>query len=126
MMSAITSYKDLLVWQKSLVLTVGVYELTKKFPREEIYGLTSQMRRAAASIPANIAEGSTRDYLKEYINFLSIAYGSGAELETFLTVAKELKYISQEELSEPTQRLDEIMPMLNGLIRKLKAKHVRL
>ena len=126
MMSTITSYKDLLVWQKSLVLTVGIYELTKKFPHEEIYGLTSQMRRAAASIPANIAEGSTRGYLKGYINFLSIAYGSGAELETFLTIAKKLKYISEEELNEPTQRLDEIMRMLNGLIRKLKVKRIRL
>lgn len=122
MNSHISSYKDLTVWQKSITLTLLVYELTRSFPKEELYGLTSQMRRAAASIPANIAEGSTRGYLKGYINFLSIAYGSGAELETFLVIAKELGHVSESDYAEATAQLNEVMRMLNGLIKKLRAK----
>lgn len=118
----ISSYKDLGVWQKSVGFTTYVYELTKAFPREELYGLTSQMRRAASSIPANIAEGSTRGYRNGYINFLSIAYGSGAELETFLTIAKELRYLTTPDYTMAQQRLGEIMRMLNSLIRVLKVK----
>ena len=121
-MAIISSYKDLSVWQKSVALTIQVYEITKRFPREELYGLTNQMRRAASSIPANIAEGSTRGYLKEYISFLSIAYGSGAELETFLIIARELQYIVQNEYEKVAEELNTIMRMLNGLIRKLKDK----
>ena len=122
MTATIYSYKDLIVWQKSINLVVHIYELTKKFPREEIYGLTSQMRRAAASIPANIAEGSSRGYLKEYISFLSIAYASGAELETFLIIAKKLNYLSTPEQTKITEQLNEVMRMLNVLIRRLKDK----
>lgn len=122
MTKEISSYKDLIVWQKSIDLTSKAYELTKKFPREEIYGITSQIRRAASSIPANIAEGSARGYIKEYINFLSIAYGSGAELETFLVIAKELNYLSADEYAKMAEILSEIMRMLNGLLKKLKTK----
>lgn len=122
MSKEISSYKDLIVWQKSIVLTLKIYELTKKFPREEIYGITSQIRRAASSIPANIAEGSTRGYIKEYINFLSITYGSGAELETFLVIAKELSYLSDGEYLKTAESLGEIMRMLNGLLKKLRIK----
>ena len=78
----IHSYKNLLVWQRSMDLVVAIYGLTKKFPKEEIYGLTSQMRRASVSIPSNIAEGRFRGTRKDYLQFLRIAYSSGAELET--------------------------------------------
>lgn len=114
------SYKDLIVWQKSITLTTDIYEITKKFPKDEIYALTSQMRRAASSIPANIAEGSSRGYIKEYISFLSIAFGSGAELETFLLIAKNLKYLTPEQHDKLLALLNEIMRMLNVLIRKLR------
>lgn len=84
----ISSYKDLLVWQKALELSVEIYNLTENFPKEEIYGLTSQIRRAAVSIPSNIAEGRYRGSKKDFSQFLRIAYASGAELETQLEIAK--------------------------------------
>jgi len=106
----IRSYKDLIVWQKAFKLALNVYEVTKKFPKEEVYGLTSQMRRCAISIPSNIAEGYARHRRLEYIQFLQIAFASGAELETQLLIAKELGLVGQ----------DEVMKMLNSLIGKLK------
>lgn len=114
------SYKDLLVWQKSIDLVIMIYQCTRGFPKEEIYGLTSQLRRAASSIPANIAEGSSRGYRKEYINFLYIAFASGAELETHLLISKKLKYLSGQDFDQTAKLLTEIMKMLNGLIRKLR------
>lgn len=84
------TYKDLIVWQKSIELVKEIYLLTEDFPKEEIYGLTSQIRRCAVSIPSNIAEGKMRTTNKEFSHFLSIAYGSGAELETQLILAKLL------------------------------------
>ncbi|GIW67473.1 MAG: hypothetical protein KatS3mg096_341 [Candidatus Parcubacteria bacterium] len=87
----ILSYKDLLVWQKAIELVMEIYELTKYFPKEETYGLVSQIKRAAVSIPANIAEGRSRRTRKDFIQFLRIAYASGAELETHLEIAKRLK-----------------------------------
>jgi len=86
------SYKNLIVWQKSVELAVEVYELTDRFPKSEIFGLTSQMRRAAVSIPSNIAEGRRRLTQKEFIHFLTISYGSGAELETQLEISKKLSF----------------------------------
>jgi len=86
----IHSYKDLIVWQRSVELIVAVYELTEKFPREEIYGLTSQMRRAAIFIPSNIAEGRFMGTKNDYLHYLRVAYGSGAELETQVETAKRL------------------------------------
>lgn len=123
-MSAVSSYKDLTVWQKSVACTVHVYEMTRKFPKEELYGITSQIQRAATSIPANIAEGSTRGYLNQYINFLSVAYGSGAELETFLVIAKRLGYITERDRAVVEVELNEVMRMLNSLIRILKGKRL--
>jgi len=86
----IHSYKELVVWKKAIELVASVYELTESFPKEEIYGLTSQMKRAAVSIPSNIAEGRFRGTRKDFIQFLRIAYGSGAELETQIEIAKIL------------------------------------
>ena len=116
------SYKELIVWQKSYQLTIDLYQITKKFPREELYSLTSQIRRAVIAIPSNIAEGYTRQYSREYIQFLSIAFSSGAELETQIMLARDLKYISNEEYRKSSELLDEIMRMLNSLINKIRSK----
>lgn len=113
------SYKELVVWQKSYHLVLTVYEITKSFPKEELFGLSSQMRRCAVSIPSNIAEGNTRNGKKEHIQFFRIAYGSGAELETQLLLAKDLKYISESIFREVEQELQEVMRMLNKLIATL-------
>jgi len=91
-MSNVTSYRDLIVWQKSVQLVVTVYKLTENFPRTEIHGLTSRMRRAAISIPSNIAEGRRRGSKKEFKQFLTNAFGSGSELETQVEIAKLLPF----------------------------------
>lgn len=114
------SYKDLTVWQKSLKLSLQVYKATKKFPKDELYGLTSQIRRCAVSMPSNIAEGYSRYSKAEYIRFLQIAFASGAELETQLLISKELKYIENKDYKNIDDLLQENMKMLNVLIRKLK------
>ena len=91
-------FRDLRVWQGGMELVESVYRVTQSFPKQEIYGLTSQLRRAAVSIPANIAEGQSREHIKEYLNFLSIAQGSVAELETELEIAGRLGYIAPDAL----------------------------
>ena len=88
-----TDYKDLIVWQKAIDLATWIYSLTSRFPKEELYGIVSQMRRAAVSIPSNIAEGQSRQHKSEFIQFLSIAKGSLSELETQLIISGRLKYI---------------------------------
>jgi len=113
------SFKDLQVWQKAKQVGLEVYKLTKELPKEELYGLTSQMRRAAVSIPSNISEGHARKSTKEFINFLSIALGSTAELETQLIFCVELGYLNQEQTKEACQLLDEIGKMIRGLNKKL-------
>lgn len=118
----IKSYKDLIVWQKSFTLTLSVYKITADFPKSEIWGLSSQMQRAAVSIPSNIAEGYARQSLAEYIHFLKIAFGSGAELETQILIAREINLIDQGRFDEINALLGEVMSMLNSLIRKLKTK----
>lgn len=94
--------------------------LTKKFPKEELYGLTSQMRRSAISIPSNIAEGFKRYHDKEYKQFLYIALGSSAELETQLIISEELKYINKKEMERICEKLDHLSKMITVLMRKLK------
>lgn len=115
-----SSYRDLVVWQKAKGVAVLVYQLTDHFPKEEIYGLTSQMRRAAVSIASNIAEGQSRGTKKEFHHFLRIAYGSGAELETQFEIALELGTLKPGEYESVLGLLDEVMRMLNTLIRKVK------
>lgn len=114
------SYRELLVWQKAINLVVDSYRATAGFPRSETYGLMSQIRRAATSIPANIAEGYGRGSRKKYLQFLMIAQGSLKELETHLIVAEKLAYLTKS----PTERLlsstDELGRMLGTLIRRLK------
>ncbi|MCL5062439.1 MAG: four helix bundle protein [Nitrospirae bacterium] len=116
----ITSYKDLIVWQRAMELVTAIYKLTENFPKSEIYGLTSQMRRAAVSIPSNIAEGKMRGTRKDYRHFLLNAYGSGAELETQIEIAKQLCFGRNIDFNEPSELLEEVMKMLNALIKNLK------
>ncbi len=115
----IQSYKDLIVWQKSVELVVAIYELTDDYPKIEIYGLTSQTRRAGVSIPANIAEGRRLGSKKEFRQFLVIAFGSGAELESHIAVAKKLPFGKNLNFSKVDPLLDEIMRMLNTMIKNL-------
>lgn len=110
------SYQDLKVWQKSVDFGLAIYQLTDSFPVTERYGLISQMRRSAVSIPSNIAEGRYRRSAKEFANYLHIAFGSGAELETQLLFSVRLGYISKIQYQIASDALTEIMKMLNGLI----------
>lgn len=113
------SYKNMLFWKLGMELTKNIYKLTQRFPRAEQYGLVSQMRRAAVSIPANIAEGARRGSRKEYRVFLSYSFGSGAELETYLDLCLDLQYITSDEHKLLVNTLDQIMRMLNSAITKL-------
>ena len=113
------SYKELIVWQRSVELTVALYELTEFFPKEEIYGIVSQMRRSAVSIPSNIAEGRFRGTQKDYVHFLRIAYGSGAELETQIEISKRLVRTKSLKYDIVDSLLEEVMKMLNVMIRNL-------
>ena len=120
--TSVRSYRDLKVWQKSMDLTVRTYEVTRRFPSEEKYGLVSQMRRAAASVPANIAEGRARRSTKEFIQMLGIARGSLAELETFVTLSERLGLIRSETSESLLEDCAEINRMMNGLMRALSSK----
>ena len=112
-------YKDLLIWQRSMGLAKIVYQVTKGFPPEERYGLTSQLRRAAVSIPSNIAEGQARKGTSEFLQFLSVATGSLAELETQLLLSVELAYCKQIEVDPLLQEIDELQKMIVALRRRL-------
>jgi len=119
-MITVNSYKDLIVWQKAMDLVLEIYILTEKFPKEEIYGLVSQMRRATVSIPSNIAEGRSRGYRKGYRQFLLNAYGSGGELETQIEISKRLPKTKNLDYSKIDNLLEEVMKMLNKMINTLK------
>ena len=119
----IKSYRDLEVWQKAMDLVVVCYEITKEFPKNEIYGLTSQLQRAAVSIPTNIAEGQARQHTKEFIQYLSISYGSVAELETLLQIAENLNYLSTNQLCKLMDRTAALGRMINGLRKSLEKRH---
>ncbi|HAT03793.1 MAG TPA: four helix bundle protein [Candidatus Magasanikbacteria bacterium] len=113
------SYKDLIVWQKSMDLAVEIYRLTEDFPKTEMYGLTSQMRRSVISIASNIAEGKTRGTKRDYRSFVVIAFASGAELETQIELAKRLFFDQNFNFEKIDLLLGEIMRMLNSLKYKL-------
>lgn len=115
-----SNYKELKVWQKSHLLALRVYKITETFPANEMYGLTSQLRRVAASIPTNIAEGQGRLSKKEYKQFLSISRGSAKEVEYLLLLAKDLGYINDEIYKELSTKCETILKMLNGLIKSIK------
>jgi four helix bundle protein len=116
------SYKDLLVWQKAIALAKIVYRLTENFSSTEKFGLVVQMRRAAVSIPSNIAEGQARHTTGEFIQFISHAEGSVAELDTQLILSKELKLCNEARAVPAFELIDELRPMLNALRRKLVAR----
>lgn len=113
-------FRKLMVWQKAHQLTLAVYQATGAFPREELYGMTSQMRRAAASIPANIAEGCGRDSEAELARFMEIAMGSASELEYHLLLAKDLKFLGTEQHSNLHQKTVEVKRMLAPFIKRLR------
>lgn len=110
-----TNYRDLIVWQKAIELVTLTYKLVAKFPKEEMFGLSSQMKRAAVSIPSNIAEGSKRSTEKDFRHFLMISYGSGAELETQIEIAKRLFPAVCKDTAEVQAMLEEVMKMLNKM-----------
>jgi four helix bundle protein len=114
------THKDLDVWKKSIELVTVIYDITKQFPKEEMFGLVSQMRRAAISIPSNIAEGATRNSKKEFKQFLYIALASASELETQIIIAKNLNYINKELEQNLVSELNTISRMLQGLIKSIK------
>ena len=121
--NVIKDYMDLNVWKKSHRLVVDIYKITRDFPKYEIYGLVSQLRRAAFSIPANIAEGNGKQYFKEYIQFLYISKSSLNETKYFILLSKELGYLSEERYNELRASIENISMMLMGLIKSLKKKN---
>jgi four helix bundle protein len=120
-MAKIKNYRDLLVWQKSMDMTVMLYRIVKNLPKEEIYSLSDQMRRAAMSIPSNIAEGFGRNSTKEYIHFLYITKGSVCELETQLMLCVKIKYLTETEIQPIMDLLDEIGKMITTIIKTINA-----
>lgn len=121
-MVSLKNYRHLEVWKKAMDLVVECYRVTRDFPKDEVYGLSGQLRRAAVSIPANIAEGQGRQHKKEFLRYLSIAYGSLAELETHLQIAERLNYIAMDQLKPLMDKTSEIGRMINGLRKSLEAK----
>lgn len=117
------SHRDLIVWQKSIALCKDIYKLTASFPDREIYALSSQMRRAAISIPSNIAEGRNRASRKDYCHFLQIAYGSASELETQLLISKELSYCDEANYNKTQGQITEVAKMLHVMIYKLNGDY---
>ena len=121
-MDKIRSYKDLLVWQKAIDITADAYKITKTFPSEERFGLSSQMQRAAVSIAANIAEGHGRGTRADYAHFLDMANGSVAELETLFIIVRKLAYCSDQQCSKMEGQLHEVGKMLGSLRNKLRLR----
>jgi four helix bundle protein len=118
----INSYRDLQVWQKAIALSVACYRLTSTFPKDELYGMTSQIRRSSASIPANIAEGHGREHTRSFVQFLRVAQGSLKELETHLYLAEKVGLTSSSDLEPMFAASEELGRMLRALIRTLQAK----
>lgn len=118
----VKSCKDLLVWQKSMVLVQEVYQATQPFPTYELYGLAGQMRRAAVSVPSNIAEGQARQSSAEFHHFLTVAYGSLAELDTQVIIARELGYLTDETAKNVSDKIAEVGRMMNALISQIAKK----
>ena len=114
-------HHKLVVWKRSLVFVTQIYRMTAQFPPEERFGLVSQMRRAAVSIPSNIAEGAARNTRKEFMNFLYIAQGSASELETQMLISRELGFVATADLDGLMSELDEISKMIIGLQKSLNS-----
>jgi len=115
-------HKKLDVWNRAISFVTRIYDVTRDYPREELYGIVSQMRRAALSIPCNISEGAARQSTKDYIRFLYISLGSASELDVQITVSRNLNYLSDNMFCEISAENEEISKMLMGLIKSLKAR----
>ncbi len=113
------TYKDLIAWQKAYEFALYIYDVTKSLPKYELFGLTSQMRRAASSIPANVAEGSMRQSTKDFKKFIRIARGSMAEMEVWIKLSNDLKYLDQQTYKKLSSECDEVGRLLNGLHKSL-------
>ena len=124
-MNKIQNFRDLRVWQVAKLLVTEIYEITRNFPKHEIFGLAQQIQRAAVSVPSNIAEGHARGSRKEYTQFLIIARGSLAEVETQLEIAVDLGYIAQDSLTEIIEKIDYLGRMMNKLLVALKSPENR-
>ena len=116
------THKDLDVWKISIEMVTMIYQITGNFPKEEMYGLTNQMRRSAVSVPSNIAEGAGRNSSKEFVQFLHFAIGSLSELETQLIIAFNLKYINNEQKQKMDVIMNSIFKMLSGLVQSVKKR----
>lgn len=119
-MATINSYRDLLIWQKSMTLVTEIYKITSSFPKEEIYGITSQIRRSSVSVPSNITEGYGRNSTGDYKRFLHISLGSLYELQTQIEICFRLKYLNNESFSILKVQTNELERMMNSLISKIK------
>ena len=115
-------FKGVIAWQKAMLIAKVIYSLTKKLPKVELFGLTNQMRRAAVSIPSNIAEGYSRNSSKDYLRFLSIARGSLAELETQLILCQEINYFSEGEIADCLTKIKEAGKILNAMVNTITSK----
>lgn len=115
-------YRELIVWQKAISFVEAIYRVTEEFPRSEIYGLTSQLRRAAVSVPSNIAEGQGRSTTRDFLHFLSMAQGSLMEVETQITIAQRLRYLNEQVETQLLEATAEIGRLLNGLRNSLERK----
>lgn len=122
-MENIKDFKDLFLWQRAMDLVVEVYDLVKKLPKEELFALSDQIRRAVISIPSNIAEGQGRNSSKEFIHFLSIAKGSMAELETQLLLCVRINYLKELEIEKAMSLVEEVGKMLHSLQKRLTTNH---
>ncbi|MWB96011.1 four helix bundle protein [Flavobacterium sp. GA093] len=118
-----SNFRNLLIWQKSMSLTTKIYFSTNNFPKEEIFGLTSQIRRCSISIPSNIAEGSGRESDKDFLRFLNISVGSLFEMQTQLEIAKNITYLNEEEFNNLYEDSREVERMLVSFIKKLKDRN---
>src|SRR5262245_13715513 len=121
----IQSYRDLTIWQDAIALATGLYRLTSAFPKEELYGLTSQLRRAAVSVAANIAEGHGREHTKSFIQFLRMAQGSLKEVETHLIIAENIGLLQSDALQAELQKTESLGKRIRTLIRSLQERLVR-
>lgn len=120
------NFKDLKVWEKAHQLTLSIYKASASFPKEEIYSITNQLRRASASVPANIAEGCGKNTQADLAKFLNISLGSANETEYFLILSKDLNYLTQEQFTILSNSINEVKAMLISLIGKVRAKRPNL
>ena len=121
MTGVVHSHKELIVWQKAMDLVSEIYRATENLPQREMYALASQMRRAAVSVPSNIAEGRSRNSRKDFVHFLRMSYGSVSELETQLLISRRLSFMNEKDMEKVLPLLEEVSKMLRAMVQKLEA-----